>query len=370
MDDEDLETYEIKRSPQKCTPLIGSNLSHRLARILKEERVARVAIITDSGVPLHFVNGFYTSLRGMGMDSEVLTIDAGEASKHVDNLPKDVKWLTSRGFGRKDYILGVGGGVVTDIAGALAAGLGRGAGLISAPTTLLGMVDAGWGGKAGFDTDDGKNLYGAIYQPRWVVADMDALQTLPDKAIRSGISEAIKTGVIRSDDLFEFIGRHARQILEKNSEFLERVVKECAKYKMLTVQQDPEEKLGVREDLNFGHTVAHGIEKVTGFKIDHGYAVSIGMIAEAEFARECGFNEQNRLRMALEAYGLPTTISRGLSIGEIIEATKSDKKNVYSDGRKRVKCSLPIQIGEMHPLHSVIVEEDEMRRVLERMVEG
>jgi len=360
--------YTIQRAPQQCSVIVGRNPTRSVAKLLRDGGANNVAIVTDDKVPLYVVDRVFVSLGDYDIKCDVLKFPSGEASKHLKHLPAYVDWLTSRGFGKRDYVWGVGGGVVTDVAGLLAAGLGRGANFVSSPSTLLGMVDAGMCGKTGMDTDDGKNLFGAIYQPRYVVDDIEVLQTLSDNQLRSGASEAIKTAVIGNPLLLRYMERNSGKLIGRDLEFLERVVSACAKYKMSVVQEDPEEKLGRREELNFGHTVAHGLEKVSKFSLDHGFAVSIGMVAESRFAKKYGFSEQHRLMEILSrGYGLSVSLARTLPVDEIIKATKWDKKNTDVDGVRKVKCSLPIAVGRMHPDHSVVVEENEMREVLESM---
>lgn len=360
--------YSIQRAPQKCSLIVGRDPSRMAAGLIKGEGIGKVAIVTDDKVPLYAVDRHYLSLQDKGMECKVLRFPSGEMSKHIQNLPSYVSWLTSKNFGKRDCVMGIGGGVVTDIAGFLASGLGRGAKFVSAPTTLLGMVDAGLGGKTGMDTNDGKNLFGAIYQPRFVVSDIDVLKTLNDDQLRSGAAEAIKTGVIGDSMLFDYLDLHSNKLLERETEFFERVVLACAKYKMSVVQLDPEEKLGKREELNFGHTIAHGLEKVSNFKMNHGFAVSIGMAAESAVAEDYGFLGRSRLIEVLRDYGLPVSFDKQFSVDKILEVTKWDKKNVDLEGVRQVKCSIPIAIGTMHPEHSVIVDEKRLKGILEKMV--
>ena len=242
------------------------------------------------------------------MDS--IVFPAGEPEKNLQTLEHIYAELYRFKMERRGTIIALGGGVVTDMAGFAAATYLRGVSWIALSTSLLGMVDAAIGGKTAVDMPQGKNLIGSFYPPALVLEDLDVLSTLPPDVLKNGMSEAIKTAVVGDSKLLGKIETLAGQLTPDG---LDWIVRRAARVKIRVVEEDPFERRGPREALNFGHTLGHGIEANSNFQIPHGEAVAIGMIAESTLAEKIGVAETNlceRLTGILTAYGLPVRHTR------------------------------------------------------------
>ena len=252
------------------------------------------------------------------------------------------------GFGRDSAIVALGGGVTGDMAGFVAATYLRGVPLVQVPTTLLAMIDASIGGKTGVDTPAGKNLVGAFHHPALVLIDPRLLSTLPTEEVRSGLAEAIKHGVIADAAYFAWIATQLRQILhgdQPDDATSMHLVRRSVEIKVQVVRADTREG-GLRKILNFGHTIAHAIELVTGFGVSHGAAVSIGMVAEARLAEHLKLAEAglaDAITTVCDAAGLPVRLPDGVSATEVVSATRTDKK--AREGH--VEYALPTALGAM-----------------------
>jgi 3-dehydroquinate synthase len=245
------------------------------------------------------------------------------------------------GLDRKSTVVALGGGAIGDLAGFAASTFMRGVNWVVVPTTLLAMVDASLGGKTGFDLPEGKNLIGSFYPPKLVVADPRLLDTLPEAELISGLAEVVKHGIISDPELFLLCTRGLDWV-KKNRE---EVVKRAVAVKIKIIEEDPYER-GFRAVLNLGHTVGHAVELVSGFRLRHGEAVSIGMVAEARLAERltvAGKGLTEAIRAPLSQLGLPVRIPKNLSQQEIIRAMKVDKKK--SNGV--VRFALPVEIGKV-----------------------
>jgi 3-dehydroquinate synthase len=265
------------------------------------------------------------------------------------------------GFGRDTLVVGLGGGVSTDLAGFVAATYMRGVELVNIPTSLLAMVDATVGGKTGINAAGGKNLIGAFHQPRGVIADTSLLATLPEGEWENGLAEMIKHGVIEQRDHLERIAAVAPSIRAADPGVVAEVVAESVAIKVRVVCDDPFEE-GRRKVLNFGHTVGHGLEKLSGYRLSHGKAVSVGMVFESEIAVELGVLDQadrDIIVDALEHAGLPTG---GMEIdgGRLIEAMGLDKKKK----RGKTMMALPCAIGKMVQNHGNWAVEVDSQTIL------
>ncbi|MDP7628631.1 MAG: 3-dehydroquinate synthase, partial [SAR202 cluster bacterium] len=230
---------------------------------------------------------------------------------------------------RGHLILAVGGGVVGDLAGFVAATYLRGIPFVQVPTTLLAMMDASIGGKVAVDMPQGKNLVGAFYQPRFVLSDVETLKTLPVRELTSGWAEAIKHGLILDDGLLDTFENNVSEIKSLDSEIATAIIRKSVAIKAGVVSQDEKETLGIRILLNYGHTIGHAIESITGYtKYLHGEAVSVGMMGAAkigELLQIMDVDEVERQKEILQAYGLPIS-APGLNSESIISAMTSDKK--------------------------------------------
>ena len=245
--------------------------------------------------------------------------------------------------------------MVSDLVGFSAATFMRGCNWVALPTTLLAMVDASLGGKTGFDLPEGKNLAGAFYPPKFVLADPDVLLTLPARELRAGLAEVIKHGVIANPDLFYLCAEGWDGVAAQ----LPEVVRRGMAVKVKMIEEDPYEQ-GSRALLNFGHTVGHAVELVSKFSMLHGEAVAVGMVAEARLAERLSIAESglaDKLAGALSGLGLPVEIPKNLPRSELVSAMKMDKKR--SNGS--VRFALPVKIGEV----KVGIEVEDLESVLE-----
>jgi 3-dehydroquinate synthase len=261
------------------------------------------------------------SLRDHGLEVLDLPVAGGEAAKRVEVVSSLWSALLRSGLGRGDLVAGVGGGAVLDSAGFVAATFARGVPFISVPTTLLAMVDAAVGGKVGIDHDDVKNAIGVIRQPRAVLIDPSVLESLPPEELRPGLAEAVKAGALASPLLLQVLGS------ARNSFPLEWVIEQALRIKGAYVAQDPSDH-GIRRCLNLGHTFGHALESATGYRVRHGEAVAVGMVAASRLGESLGITPHgtaHRLARVLSALDLPTRAPE-LEPDLILGAMGHDKK--------------------------------------------
>lgn len=261
---------------------------------------------------------------------DVAFIPDGETSKSLQEAEKLYTRAIESGLDRKSVVIALGGGVVGDLAGFVAATFMRGVNLIQIPTTLLAQVDSSVGGKTAVNHALGKNLIGAFHQPRAVFIDLNFLKTLPEREIKSGLGEVVKYGVISDEKFFAYLEDNADKILQRDLKTLAHIVKRSCEIKAAVVSADERES-GLRRILNFGHTMAHAIEEETAYKkYRHGEAVAIGMIAAAMISCELGKTSADnvaRLERLLKRFGMMTTCA-GLDADKLYAVTFRDKKTV------------------------------------------
>ena len=329
-------------------------------------RAHRYAVISDDTVaPLYA--GRVRSALGEGR-TKLYTVPAGEEQKTRATWSTLTDAMLADSFGRDTAVVALGGGVIGDLAGFVAATYMRGLPFIQVPTTLLAMIDASIGGKTGVDTLAGKNLVGAFHQPSAVIADLDVLRTLPPEHLRAGLAEAIKHGVIADAAYFDDVAEAAPSIVSGSRQAaaaLERVVVRSIAIKADVVRRDEREG-GVRKTLNFGHTIGHAIELRSEYRMLHGEAVAVGMVLESRVAERLGVAEagtSDRVRQAIERSGLPASRPANQTPDEILSATRGDKK---ARGGV-VEYALPVRIGAMAGADqgwSVAVADDIVLEVL------
>jgi 3-dehydroquinate synthase len=256
-------------------------------------------------------------------------VEPGESSKSLPVFGELLSWLAKTNASRKTTLVAIGGGVVGDLAGFVAASYMRGIPFIQIPTTLLAMVDSSVGGKVGIDLPEGKNLAGAFKPPNAVHIPLDLLKNLPERQFRNGMAEVLKTGFILDEALSE---RLRRQILDAASSDLESVVMRCIELKGEVVRDDEFELTGLRAILNFGHTIGHAVEHASGYRgLLHGEAISVGMALEAKLGESLGITQPGTSQIViqdLERYGLPTKLDGTLRPRDLIETMYRDKKAV------------------------------------------
>ena len=310
---------------------VGTRLIATLGERCRRLKIGtRCAVITDSNVGKHYGEAAIKSLKVAGFTPMLITVDAGESAKTLATVQKCYDQLAAHRIERKSFIVALGGGVVGDLAGFVAATYLRGIAFVQVPTSLLAQVDSSVGGKVGVNLKAGKNLVGAFHQPRLVLCDLDTLNTLPDRELRSGISEIVKYGVIHDANLFQRLEKQLDGLLEKHPSILSAIIARCCAIKAEIVCQD-ETETGLRATLNFGHTIGHAIENSSGYgKFLHGEAISIGQVAASHLsARLLGMPEADvqRVRTLFERAGLPVTVKLGATQRKaLFAAMRLDKK--------------------------------------------
>ena len=347
---------------------VGRGLFENAGAIAREVAPAhRYALITDSNVgPLYAEKVRNQLEKG---SAEVLTIPAGESNKTRESWGRLTDQMLAKKFGRDSVVIALGGGVVGDLAGFVAATFMRGIPVVQIPTTLVAMVDASIGGKTAVDTPAGKNLVGAFHAPAAVLVDPQLLATLPLRELRAGFAEIVKHGVIADDVYLREVASLASEMLSAGgglaSDRMLSLIVRSVEIKAEIVSRDERED-GLRKTLNFGHTIGHAVELVSGYSLLHGEAVAIGMALEGRLAEQIGVARAGTaatIVKALQSAGLPTDLPTGLMAGEVIEAMKSDKKGVLG----KTRFALPLRIGAMAGAKtgwSVQVGDDQLREVL------
>lgn len=293
-------------------------------------------------------------LASFSVEPTILFLPQGESYKHLRSLEALAREMAEAKADRSSLLIAFGGGIVGDVGGFLAAIYMRGIDCVQVPTTLLAQVDSSVGGKTGVNLPEGKNLIGSFHHPRAIFADVDFLQTLPERELRAGLFESIKAGIIRDAKLFSFLERNATEVLSRDTKALERVISASIRMKAEVVGKDERES-GLRMILNFGHTVGHAIESVTKYrKLLHGEAVAWGMIAAMEIAKARKFvtpAQADRIHRTIHLYGpLPPLNLKSMVL---VDATARDKKNMAGVRR----FVLPKGIGDSVVVEDVTVEE-------------
>ncbi len=353
-----MRTVKVNLENRSYQVVVGAGILGQAGSWLKEVgAVDRLVIITNPVVQGLYGDGLRESLSADGFRVDVLTVADGEEQKSLDVAGRLYNELTAVYAERATPVLALGGGVIGDLAGFVAATYLRGVPLVQIPTTLLAQVDSSIGGKVAVNHGQLKNKIGAFYQPRLVLSDTAILRTLPVGEFANGMAEVIKSAVIRDGGFFAFIETNIDKIRELDDTTMEEVVFRSAEIKARVVEQD-ETDLGLRNILNFGHTVGHAIETVSDFGVEHGQAVAMGMVAAASIARRMDILEDGelaRLRSVIEGAGLPVDMPR-LDTGKVIQAMKHDKKIVGG----KVRFVLPRAIGDVFVTDEVslsLVEE-------------
>jgi len=327
---------------------IGAGLLSQLGRDCKRLGLGtRCAIISDRNVAPLYGRKVEASLARAGFEPTVLAVPAGETAKSFKTVQACYDQLAAKRLERKSFIVALGGGVVGDLAGFVAATYLRGVAFVQVPTTLLAQVDSSVGGKVGVNLKAGKNLVGSFYQPRLVLCDLDTLGTLPVRELRAGLAEVIKYGIIYDAALFKKLERDLPKLLRRDIGTLAAVVARCCEIKADVVRQDETES-GLRAILNFGHTLGHALEAISHYgKYLHGEAISIGQVAAAGLSKQVlGLAEEHagRITRLLEQAGLPieAKLSRPQQ-KQLLNAMKLDKKV----SRGEVKFVLAERIGKV-----------------------
>lgn len=335
---------------------IESNLLNRAADwILNRRPTKHVALLIDESVRGRFAKDLESQFLVKQVRFTIHTIPSGEKSKSFAEFERLCEELNQQKTDRTSVILAVGGGVVGDLAGFVAASYARGLAFFQVPTTLLAQVDSSVGGKTGINLSAAKNLVGAFWQPTGVLIDPKSLDSLPSREFISGLAEVVKYGVIMDAPFFDFLSDNRKSILEREPATIAQVVKRCCELKASVVEQDEHELSGLRAILNYGHTFGHAIEAVQGYgEYLHGEAVAIGMTAAADLARQLGLVDTSFVRKQTElltALELPTTM-KPLEISELLQAMQKDKKVSFG----KLKFILPTKMGYVQSVPDVDIE--------------
>lgn len=331
----------------------------QLLQDLGYEPEQKICIVTDSNVASFYFEELQELLSRTFPNCTGCVIPAGEEYKNTDTVGQVYEHLIHHAFDRKDLLIALGGGVVGDLTGFTAATYLRGIGFIQVPTTLLSQVDSSIGGKTGVDFMQYKNMVGAFYMPRLVYMNLSVLQTLPEDQYFSGMGEILKHGQIHDALYFQQVVENQTAIVQRNPEALEEMIYNSCIIKRDVVQRDPKEQ-GERVLLNFGHTIGHAIEKLSGFTLLHGQCVALGMLGAAYLSTRYGTyprEQLERLRTAVSGFQLPLSLQNtGFSPEEVLLATKHDKKMEAG----KVKFILLSQVGNAY-----ITKELEDSQILE-----
>lgn len=310
--------------------IIGSDFKEELIFRIKACSPSHVFIITDTNVAPLYASDVKELIEKSGFTTHVLAFSAGEQHKTRKTKEFLEDKMLKQGASRQAVVVGLGGGVVLDMAGFVAATYARGIPLFFIPTTLLAMCDAAIGGKNGVNVEYGKNLIGTLYQPKAIFIDPSYLDTLPVDEYKNGIVELIKHGAILDINYFEFLEQNAQKILNKESDTLVEAISRSIAIKLQVVQEDECEQ-GKRRLLNFGHTIGHAVEQVSGYTIAHGRAVAYGMVIESQLAK-ASKDVIDRLQALLAAFGVDVSFS--YSLEALSHALCLDKK--VQDGAVRI----------------------------------
>jgi 3-dehydroquinate synthase len=347
---------------------IGPGLLDSLGIRIKETiGLSKATVITNPVIWSFYGKKIRYGIDSQGIGCDVLLVPDGEKYKTLQSAAELYKGLVRSGATRKDPIIAVGGGVIGDLAGFVAATYMRGVPFVQIPTSLLAQVDSSVGGKVAVDIKEGKNLVGAFHQPAFVVADTDTLSTLPDRQLSQGMAEVIKTAFLSEEKKVRFLEDNMEGIINKDADKMSRIIADSVAYKAMIVEKDEKDTRDIRAVLNYGHTAGHAIEAMGSYsRYLHGEAVAIGMTIAArlsrDIARMSGFVEERQTKL-LKAAGLPVKVPEGIDSDKILTAMKADKKRTS----EKITFILLEDIGK-----PVIKELDEkpIRKVLEEMSRG
>jgi 3-dehydroquinate synthase len=345
---------EVRTESHRYDVLTGAGLLERAGKLIAEQsRRHLCAVISDSDVAPLFADRVRKSLISAGFHSTLITIPAGEKSKTLEQVGAICDQMIAAGLDRQSFVIGLGGGVIGDISGFVAAIYHRGIPHVQVPTTLLAMVDSSIGGKTGVNTRDGKNLIGVVHHPSLVIDDTDVLKTLPRREFNQGFAEIIKHAIIADCKMFGSLqdwkaseGHALQQLIRRNIEIKSKIV-----------AKDERDRTGERALLNFGHTVGHAIERAGNYReFLHGEAVSLGIVAACAISikkAELPRDQRDAIVDLLRRFDLPTQLPSNFPRAKIFEALKFDKK--FEGGQ--VRFVVTPRIGSAHLTNDVTLDD-------------
>ena len=347
-----LRTVRVNLESRAYDIEIGIGLLDGIAERIQQIRpVSHAVIISDSNLQ-EYAARVESSFVAIGSRVNVFVVPAGETSKSIQQTAELWDQLLACQSDRKSIVVAVGGGVVGDLAGYVAASFTRGLDFVQVPTSLLAHVDSSVGGKVGINLRAAKNMVGHFWQPIHVAIDMEVLRTLPERDYRSGLAEVIKYGVILDAEFFQFLEKNVANINARDPDTLAAIIRECCRLKAYVVENDERETTGLRAVLNYGHTFAHAFEAVCGYgELMHGEAVSIGMLCASRLAESMGrvsADDTERQRTLIEAVGLPIDVP-DLDRKQLLAAMRKDKKVAHG----RLRFILPTRIGHVELISDV-----------------
>ena len=332
--------------------IAAGTLDAAAERVLHVSEPSRVVVITDATVGKLYSDQILNGFSQIGHDAALLTVPAGEASKSVDQAYQLWLKVLACGADRKSVIVALGGGVVGDLAGFVAASFARGIPLVQLPTTLLAQVDSSVGGKVGINLPSAKNMVGAFWQPRLVLIDTLMLKTLSQREYQAGLAEVVKYGVILDADFLAMLESQVDAILARNPDVLNSIVTRCCQLKADVVVEDEFETSGQRAVLNYGHTFGHALEAVTGYgQFLHGEAVAIGIVCASRLANLLDMipvTLTQRQEQLLQSFGLSTQLP-DVDHAKLVSAMQHDKKTEQG----RLRFILPTKLGHVRMVANV-----------------
>ncbi len=342
-----MKTVRVPLGNRSYPIYIGENLLRGLGLLFRRHGLPRpVVIVTDKNVAPLYLKTVERSLTGSGFFVRSIVIPAGEKQKNLRRAEAIFTALLRWKIERRSTIVALGGGVVGDLAGFIAATYQRGVNFVQVPTTLLAQVDSSVGGKVGVNHSLGKNMVGAFYQPVFVAADVATLRSLPQREMVCGLGEVVKYGIIMNRKFFSYTQRHMSKLLRMDNNVLTQTVAECCRMKAFVVSKDEHEQ-NLRAILNFGHTVGHSLEHAGKYRsLKHGEAVLLGMAAESFIALRLGLissSDAARIESAVLSVPLPLLHSVTISSRNLLNAMRVDKK---VEGA-RIRFVLPTSIGKV-----------------------
>ncbi len=356
-----MDTIRVNLGNRSYDIHVGQSLLRQVGDLIRPLKLGRhLGLVTHPDLMIPYASVVVESLRHAGHEVTLLTVPPGEGSKSMEEAGRLCRELVGARLDRGSALCGLGGGVIGDLAGFVAAIVFRGIPFLNIPTTLLAQVDSSVGGKTGVNLPEGKNLVGAFHQPRLVVADVLTLQTLPEREYRSGLAEVVKHGMIADADLFRTLEGSADHILARDPATLQEIVRRSLAIKAKVVEAD-ERETGLRAMLNFGHTVGHAVEAASGYGgITHGEAVAHGMLVAVTVSVQrslCPEGDARRLRDLLGRFGL---------LGAALPSSESLERYMVSDKKTRdgvLQFVLTRGVGSV--TFAPVFEQAELRKALE-----
>ncbi len=342
-----MDQIKVNLTDRSYPIIITDDNFEALAKKLSQLKLGSDAvIITNSRIRRLYAKQLQKALNTLKISTHIFNVLDSEKSKSISEYVKIISKISSIDTKKRLFLIALGGGVVGDLTGFMAATYKRGIPYIQIPTTLLAQVDSAIGGKTAIDLPSGKNLVGAFCQPKLVYSNINLIKSLPPRQIRSGLAEVVKYGIIVDVKLFKYIEKNYKRILDLDNSCLSYIIRSCSSIKAKIVENDERETSGLRTILNFGHTIGHALETAAGYSnLNHGEAISIGMVCSAEIAHLMGIlpaEELLRIIKLLNMLKLPQQAKKG-DLKAVLNAFYRDKKFING----RIRMVIPSRIGHV-----------------------